>query len=163
MTITFRNRHRLKRKEIKNLLNTIQNKFSITLFTEKSAVDTAQYEDMKIILVDDDIDFFHYKNTIFFTLKGINKYRPKKYRVIVDMGAVGFVTNGADVMSPGIVDADPQIQPGDMIWIADETHKKPLGVGEALLSGEEMKANTKGKAIKNIHYIGDALWEISTK
>ena len=79
------------------------------------------------------------------------------------MGAVGFVTNGADVMSPGIVDADPQIQPGDLIWIADETHNKPLGVGEALLTGEEMIANTKGKAIKNIHYIGDALWEISTK
>ena len=162
MTPTFRNRHRLKRKEIKNLLNTIQNKFSIPLFTEKSAVDTAQYEHMKLILVDDDIDFFHYKDTIFFTLKGVNKYHPKKYYVIVDMGAVGFVTNGADVMVPGIVDADPQIQPGDLIWIADETHKKPLGVGEALLTGEEMIANTTGKAIKNIHYIGDPLWEIST-
>jgi PUA domain protein len=161
MTITFRNRHRLKRKQIKNFLTDLQLKFSIPLFDEKSAVDTAQYDNQKIIIVDDDVDFFYYKEVIFFTLKGIYKYRPRNYYVIVDMGAVGFVTDGADVMAPGIVDADPKIEPGNLIWIADETHRKPLGVGEALLTGEEMIRQNKGKAIKNIHYIGDRLWQLS--
>lgn len=161
MTVTFHNRHRLKRKHIKHFLADLQDKFHIPLFDDKSAIDIAQYENQKIIIVDDDIDFFYYKNTIFFTLNGINKYKPKDYFVIVDMGAVGFVTNGADVMTPGIVDADMKINPGDLVWIADETHRKPLGIGEALLSGEDMIHQNKGKAIKNIHYIGDILWQLS--
>ena len=163
MSASFRNRHRLKRKQIKFFLTDLQNKFNIPLFNEKSAVDTAQYDDQKIVIINDDIDFFYYKDRIFFTLKGINKYKPLSYYVIVDMGAVGFVTNGADVMSPGIIDADPKIKTGDLVWIADETHRKPIGIGEALLSGEEMVQLNQGKAIKNIHYIGDSLWQISNK
>ena len=49
----------------------------------------------------------------------------------------------------------------DYIWVCDETHRKPLCVGKALLSGEEMKQGSSGKAIKNIHYIGDKLWKLS--
>ena len=163
MTITLRNRHRLKRKEIKQFLDQLQTKFNIPLFDEKSAVDTAQFDNQKILLINDHIDFFYYKDTIFFTLKGLYRYQPKDYFVIVDMGAVGFVTNGADVMAPGIVDADTKITPSDLVWIADETHKKPLGIGEALISGEDMKLHHKGKAIKNIHYIGDTLWHLSNE
>ena len=43
------------------------------------------------------------------------------------MGAVGFITKGADVMAPGITDADPMIQKDDLVWICDEKHRKPIG------------------------------------
>ena len=68
MTVTFHNRHRLKRKHIKHFLADLQDKFHIPLFDDKSAIDIARYENQKIIIVDDGIDFFYYKNTIFFTL-----------------------------------------------------------------------------------------------
>ena len=77
---------------------------------------------------------------------------------MVDMGAVKFVTNGADVMAPGIVDADLDIEDGNSVWICDQQHRKPLAVGSALMNGEDMKNKSSGKAVKIIHYIGDELW-----
>ena len=76
------------------------------------------------------------------------------------MGAVKFVTNGADIMAPGIVDADDTIAVDDSVWICDETHKKPLAVGIALKSGIEMVQQEKGKAVKMIHHVGDELWNL---
>ena len=78
----------------------------------------------------------------------------------VDMGAINFVIKGADIMSPGIVDADKTIEPGETIIVIEEGHKKPLAIGISLISGEEMIENDKGKAIKNLHYVGDPIWEL---
>jgi PUA domain protein len=35
-------------------------------------------------------------------------------------------------------------------------------MGWALVSGEEMVAMSKGKAVKTIHWVGDDLWEVET-
>ena len=74
----------------------------------------------------------------FPTLKAAlaNEIHGKK--VTVDMGAIRFVSNGADIMSPGIVAADENINPGDIVLIIDETHGKPLAIGISLITGEEM-------------------------
>ena len=80
--------------------------------------------------------------------------------VVVDMGAVRFVTKGADIMSPGIVDADDSIVEDDIVIIVEETHNKPLAIGISLITGPEMVENSEGKAIKNIHYVGDAIWNL---
>ena len=84
--------------------------------------------------------------------------------VVVDMGAVRFVTKGADVMSPGIVDADESIVEDDVVIIVEETHNKPLAMGIALITGPEMGPemveNSEGKAIKSLHYVGDAIWNL---
>jgi PUA domain protein len=86
--------------------------------------------------------------------------KPGKAFVTVDMGAVKFVNNGADVMAPGIVEADPAIQPGDLVWVRDERNKIPLAVGEALIPGAQMARGPKGKAVKSLHHVGDPLWEL---
>jgi len=78
----------------------------------------------------------------------------------VDMGAVKFVYNGADIMAPGIVEADPGIAVGNLVWVRDERNRQPLAVGEALMSGSEMAASEKGKAVKSIHHVGDDLWAL---
>ncbi|MCQ2737375.1 MAG: RNA-binding protein [archaeon] len=80
--------------------------------------------------------------------------------VVVDMGAVRFMSKGADVMSPGIVDADEEIVEGDIVLIVDETHNKPLAIGISQITGPEMVENTEGKAIKTIHYVGDDIWNL---
>jgi PUA domain protein len=81
--------------------------------------------------------------------------------VVVDMGAVKFVIKGADIMSPGITDADPNIKEGDLVIIVDETHRKPLATGRSLISGHDMVENSEGKAVKTIHHIGDKLWDLT--
>jgi len=78
----------------------------------------------------------------------------------VDMGAVKFMAKGADVMSPGITEADPMVKEGDLVIIIDENHRKPLAIGRSLISGLEMVQNREGKAVKTLHFIGDEIWNL---
>ena len=96
------------------------------------------------------------------TVRLLLQKRPSRAYVTVDMGAIRFVNNGADVMAPGIVEADPSIRPGDLVWVRDERNKQPLAVGEALVEGASMPRGPKGKAVKNLHRVGDELWNLET-
>jgi len=163
MSLIIKNRHSLKSKEIKIFQNELKNFYDYSFIDNKSFVEIADLEGFKIIFVDNEPSFMLYENRIFFTLYGINKYKPKKKFVVVDMGAVRFVTNGADVMAPGIVDADRGISEGDPVWVCDEKHRKPLAIGVAIINGEQMVHEKKGKAVKILHYVGDFIWNFSLK
>ncbi len=80
-------------------------------------------------------------------------------KVIVDMGAVRFVASGADVMRPGITHIDEGIQKEDITVVVDESHKKPIAVGRAIYSSEEMSSMVTGKVIQILHYVGDTIWK----
>ena len=114
-------------------------------------------EKYKLILVNKKPEFFYYEEKIVPTLKLLQQKDVLK-KITVDMGAVKFVVNGADIMRPGIVEIDEDINQNDFIVIIDVNNKKPLAVGIALLNSKEMHSATGGKVIKNIHYVGDELW-----
>ena len=75
-------------------------------------------------------------------------------RVYVDSGAVKPITNGADVMAPGIKGGD--FEAGDYVVVFLESLNAPLAVGKALISFSMLGEH--GKAIENIHYKGDKIW-----
>ena len=77
-----------------------------------------------------------------------------------DRGAIPFLLNGADCMMAGIQDCDRDITKNDLVWIRDETHKKPIAVGWALSDGKNMINSNSGKGISTIHWIGDELWNL---
>jgi len=158
-----KNRHRLKNKDVTKLLYELKNGFDSVFFSEKASVEVADVEGTKLVFIDDIPCFMYMKDKIMFTLTGLNKYRPSNRFVVVDMGAVRFVTNGADVMTPGIIDADENIVEGDEVWVCDEKHHKPLAVGIAVMSGQQMKHEKKGKAVRLVHYVGDKLWDFVAK
>jgi PUA domain protein len=158
MSIKIKNRHRLKTKNIRKFQEDLKVIFNDAFFSEKSSVETGDLDGTIIIFIDGEPCFISYNDKIVFTLHGINKYKPKKNFVVVDMGAIKFVTNGADVMAPGIIDADKDITKGDQVWICDETHHKPLAVGIALVNGEDLISQSQGKVINTIHHVGDDLW-----
>jgi len=103
--------------------------------------------------------FFQHEELYAPTLKALQEHDLLK-RVVVDMGAIKFVVSGADIMRPGITRIDPGIGKGDFVVIVDETHGKPLAVGIAAYSSEEMQASDSGKVIQNIHYVGDHIWSL---
>lgn len=80
-------------------------------------------------------------------------------RVVVDMGAVPYICNGADIMAPGIRHVPEGVKVGDIVIVADEKHNKSLAVGIMLMERERVLRKEKGKAIKNIHYVGDEIWK----
>jgi len=163
MSIKIKNRHRLKAKDIRKYQIDLKDIFNDIFFDEKSSVETGNLDGTIIIFIDGEPCFMSYDDKIVFTLHGLIKYKPKKNFVVVDMGAVKFVTNGADVMAPGIVDADRDITEGNQVWICDENHRKPLAIGIALVNGEDMISQSQGKVINIIHYVGDDLWNYVAK
>ncbi len=80
--------------------------------------------------------------------------------VIVDMGAVKHILNGADVMAPGIVKIIGDFNKGDVVLVVDEKYSKPLAVCEALYSSKEISSMRRGKVLKNLHYVGDRIWRL---
>lgn len=79
--------------------------------------------------------------------------------VVVDMGAVPHVVNGADVMAPGIVRVDGNFAEGSVVVVRDEKYGKAIAVGVALIPSETLPATRRGKVVKNLHYVGDVFWE----
>lgn len=129
-----------------------------SLIPSKAKVEILETELPDLILVDGEPILMILDGEPFPTLKGALKQPIESHIVVVDMGAVKFMASGADVMSPGIVEADSQIMEGDTVIIVDENHRKPLAMGKAIISGEDMVEKDKGKAVKTLHYIGDKIW-----
>jgi PUA-domain protein len=163
MTIKIKNKHSLKSKEIKEFFSEVKKKFLIDFYDNNVKVETGFIDDIKMIFIDDEPCFMMIDGKLFFTLQGVMKFKPPEKFIIVDMGAVKFITSGADLMAPGIVNADGNIQKDDHVWICDEHHKKPLATGIAIMNGEEMIREKKGKSVKIIHYVGDKYWNLSKK
>jgi len=118
--------------------------------------------DDKIILIDNEPSFFYHQNNqvnkLIPTLKYLQKNNILK-TCTIDMGAVKFIINGADLMRPGIKEIDQTIKKDDIISIIDINNKKPIAIGIALFDSSEIQSMTSGKVIKNIHYVGDELWK----
>jgi PUA domain protein len=157
--LKLKNRHRLKKKELKKLLKTLFDIFNAQLPIRPDDIELGITDaGFNVIVIQNELLGIIIEDRPFLTLRGILKFRPASRFVTVDMGAIKFVSSGADVMSPGIVDADRNIMPGDLVWIRDEQHHQPLAIGESLISGSEMISSTSGKAVKIFHHIGDELW-----
>ena len=80
--------------------------------------------------------------------------------MIVDMGAVPHIVNGADVMRPGIKDFRGEFNEGDFVVVRDERNLRPLAVAIALVGLEECRAMKRGKVAKNIHHVNDRIWKL---
>ena len=160
--MAVKNRHVLNDKKKQKITEEIQQSFPGFNFEKKQKIETGKIKNYKVIIVEDVVCFIKLENKFVFTLYGINLFKPDSNFVVVDMGAVRFVSNGADVMNPGVVDADKKISEGDMVWVCDEKNHQPLAVGFAIISGEEMVEKSSGKALKVFHYVGDKIWSFTS-
>jgi len=158
--LKIKKRNYLKNKKIKEIKKELGNYENI--IPKKAQVELVKIEDYPdILLIEGEPLLMQVNNKIIPTLHAmVNEEITEKYAT-VDMGAINFVIKGADIMSPGIVDADESITPGETIVIIEEKHHKPLAIGTSLITGKEMVENNKGKAIENLHYVGDSIWELN--
>ncbi|MCL2712769.1 MAG: RNA-binding protein [Methanomassiliicoccaceae archaeon] len=161
--IMIRKRKRLRTKDVKVYSDSVEEQLGIRTFTSDDAVDLAESSEFNVIYVNGEILAIVHEGRTFLTVRGLLKYKPQKKFVTVDMGAVPYVTNGADIMAPGIVDADTEIKANDMVWIRDIKNLVPLAIGISLVSGDELKKGGKGKVIRTMHNVGDKLWKSDEK
>jgi len=154
----IRRRSRLRDREAAALREQVSARLGgAPVWDEKAAVEEAEFLERRVVVVNNQVWGLLEGEQAFLTVRGLLALRPTARYVTVDMGAVKFVANGADVMAPGIVEADPAVQEGDWVWVRDERNKQPLAVGKALVPGTAM-VRGKGKAVKSVHHLGDKLW-----
>ena len=148
----------LNKTDIEKINQEIEQQYAVKEFFGKNGLTLADIEHKLYIIKDNEICFFYHEGKIVPTLKLLLKSQFLK-QVVVDMGAVKFVTAGADVMRPGIVELDHSIKKGEFIVVVDQTHKKPLCIAQALYSGEEIFTLKQGKVLKAVHWVGDRIWQ----
>lgn len=156
----LRKRHRLRQKEVAAMAERISSELGTSVFGDIIDIDLAEGPGFDAVYVGGKILALVVDGAPFLTVRGLLVYGASKRYVTVDMGAVRFVYNGADVMGPGVVECDPDIRVGDLVWVRDVNNRRPLAVGKALMSGKEMLARPKGKAVKSIHHVGDKIWAL---
>lgn len=161
MDFKIKKRKRMRQKEAKLWKQRLQEAFGEGDFWEDGEmVDYGQLPDYDVLVIDNQVRCLVKEEKPFLSLRGLLAYRPKTRSITVDAGAIKFVLNGADIMSAGIVDADPALQPGDWCWIKEETRGAPLGIGICNISGPELIESKKGKGVQSVHVANDKLWEL---
>jgi predicted RNA-binding protein (TIGR00451 family) len=125
----------------------IFHKKSLLLLLETDHGKCLSYEDKLIFIVD--------QTLLIPTIHSLKQYGSKLKKVVVDVGAIKFLTNGADIMRPGITSIDPKIVVDELIEIVEEQNGATLAVGKAMYTSEDMSKLESGKVIKNLHYLKD--------
>jgi PUA domain protein len=163
----IKTRHFIKTSEIKNLkediLTQYDEEFIQQIFPKKCKIELILTEaGDNLYAVNNVLALWRSKDGYIPILTLLLKKQIELKTVVVDMGAIRFVTNGADVMRPGITKIDPSIKKNDIVQIVDETHGRSLAVGRAMYDANEMEKITSGKVIKNLHTIkNDKVWEFA--
>ena len=160
----IKKRHHLKKKEQKAEIDRIENALGCVVkeLDEKAQLETGILDDgTRILMLKNEILFFEKNGTLFPSLHALLKGMVIIPKVAVDMGAIRYVVNGADIMRPGITKIDDNISENSIVAIVDEKHGKPLAVGLAMMDSVSMREVTKGKAVRSIHYVNDHLWDFT--
>lgn len=153
-------RHHLRNDEVRDLESALEAALGVSLDGDTYELVSLADSPFDLVLVDGAPDALYYEDEPFLTVRGANDHSPERGIVTVDSGAISFVSDGADVMRPGIVEADDEIDAGDLVAIAEESHGKVLAVGRAKTGGEDMVGDS-GKVVESIHYVGDDLYTFS--
>ena len=161
----IKKRRPVRKKAIVPLLKELESSLGIDLAVDGAFIEMAMYGPWEMVFLDKtpiavQIQNFEHKKYAFLTLRGFLANLDAQKWVEVDHGAIPFLMNGADCMVAGVHSADSEINEGDLVWIRDMEHKRPLAIGWAVTSGLEMPEATKGKGIKTIHWVGDELWNM---
>jgi PUA domain protein len=155
-------RHFLKAKETEAFLKEASEKMKIDLkniFQGAAKIEIAETELGELYFINGKPLIFKREDQFLPTLI-FNEFLNSASKVIVDKGAIPHICNGANVMAPGIVRIEGAFRKGDLVSIVEETYGKPIALGEALLNSEDAAITKKGAVLKNIHFVGDKLWNI---
>ena len=148
--------HLISKSETAQILDEILSKWKIELPKIKN-LKCHYLEDNVEIITGNDIIILK-KDVEYLPFLSNTEILEKFPHVIVDMGAVKFVCNGANVMRPGIR-KHTNFEKDQIVCVKEESKQKFLAVGKSLVSSTEMESITKGEVVKNLHYISDKYWE----
>jgi PUA domain protein len=160
--IVVKKRHSIRKSQAQALLARLFDQIgNSALFFHADMIEVIETNaDVSLFLVNKKMVLLDTGDWVFPTLQGAIQFPFPERRVVVDAGAIPYVVNGADVMRPGIVSVSDDVKADSPVQIVDERHGKPLAIGIALFDAPDIRARTSGKMCKNIHHVGDEIWNI---
>ena len=157
----IKSRHHLRSDAVRELRDTLDDQLGVTLEGDRFELIEFESGPFDVVAVDGDPLILYYTaegdRRPFVTVRGANAVAPTRRTVTVDPGAVSFVSNGADIMRPGIDAADEAIAAGDLVVVQEGTHGKALAIGQSRVAGTDLLGDD-GKVIDSIHHVGDDLY-----
>lgn len=161
-TLQAKKRHPIGKGDTARLLSLLTEQIgdAASLFVSQRVEIVETSGDLVLYLADKKPLIMKYRGIIFPTLHGALAHPFAARRVTVDSGAVRFVVNGADIMRPGVVSVTDDIVPDMPVQITEERHGKPIAIGIALFAADEIRDRSGGKVCRNIHHIGDEIWNL---
>lgn len=156
-----KSRNVLSNKENKQLAADLLNMLgeqAQTFFNKKDKLEKIKTEKDTFVIKDKKIWFFQWKNQFLPSIHCLRESKLLAHKVVVDVGAIKFVLNGADIMLPGIVYFDEIIEKGDFVVIREEKADTIIAVGISLISHKDFSKTNKGKAIRVINHLKDEIW-----
>lgn len=158
-----KSRHHLRSDAIRDIKTDLSESLGVDI--DGDNFEHVEFTDSQteLVLVDDEplITYFGEGGSEpFLTVRGANAYPPQRRVVTVDAGAVSFVSDGADVMRPGIADADEEIESGDLVVIIEQSHGKALAIGRSRVDGGALRGDS-GKVVDSLHHVGDDLYNVT--
>jgi len=155
-------RHSIRKSQANEILQRLQDEIGegADLYAGKVMEIIETNQDVHLYLVDKEPVILEKGGILFPSLRGALSHSFPQKRIVVDMGAVPYVVNGADIMRPGVVDVTPDVTAGKPVQIVEERHGKPLALGIALFDAADLLAQEKGKIARTWHHVGDDIWNL---
>lgn len=147
----------LSDRRVSDIRDELQDTYGVDPIPSDALVRLIQYED-GVLTVDGDPRYAHHDNTIIPLLSGLLRDNFTA-TITIDMGAVKPVSSGADIMAPGVTDADESVKPGRIVSVIDEDNEKPIAVVRATSDAASMVDAKEGVVAESLHYVGDDLWD----
>jgi len=152
-------RYRLNVRSIRELAQLLKQLFNVD-FDRKASWEAVKIDREREIYVVDGLPvFIRIGGEIYPTVICVERKIVSLPKVIVDMGAIPHITNGADVMMPGVVRIEGSFKDGCIAAVVDEKYGKILAVARSLISSEAASKTSTGRGFKNIHHVGDVFWK----
>ncbi len=153
-------RYSLKSGETKTLLIKVSDKLGINIdefVKSKVTVEAIETDKGEVLLVNRKPLLFRIGENVYPTLL-FQEVLSRLPKVVVDMGAVRHVCNGADVMAPGIVRYEGRFEKDSLVLVVDVKFGKQLALGQIQYDSETVKTVKKGVVVKTIHFVSDDVW-----
>lgn len=157
-------RHALSKKERKLLIKEINEKYPFLNLSLKKTLEIGVCNGYTLYFYDSKPFIVKIDDRLIPLLKYLLKMKIediKMPKIVVDIGAVKHILNGANIMAPGVVSIEGSFTKDDVVLVVDEKYRKPLAIGLALYSSTEISNMRRGKVVLNIHFVGDRIWKLS--
>ena len=145
----IRRRTPVRWKQIRNEMKELSETIGVELSFPNSFLEKGHFQERDLILVDKIPLAFQIQTDNgkkwYPTIRGVLAWNMETSWAAVDHGAIPFLMNGADCMGAGIHSADPEIEAGNLIWIRDQQHGKPLAIGCLLYTSPSPRDRTRSR------------------